>query len=87
MTLRAISRDYCCRYYTTEHSPRTEPDYYASSTFTATGAHRATVTVTWTATVTIAGLGTVPVQGTFTRTSPPYAFTVKQAVSQLESGG
>lgn len=81
-----VSRDYCCRYYTPDHSPRAEPDYYASYNFSATGSHTATVAVTWNATMTIAGLGTVPVDGSFTRTSPAYAFTVKQAVSQLESG-
>lgn len=81
-----VSRDYCCHYYTAERSPRAEPDYYASYNFTATGSHTATVAVTWNATMTIAGLGTVPVDGTFTRTSPAYAFIVKQAVSQLESG-
>ncbi len=82
-----ISRGYCCQYYTPAHSPRKNPDYYASHTFTDTGTHTATVTVTWTATMTIAGLGTVPVDGTFTRTSPAYPFAVKQARSQLESGG
>jgi len=86
-TTAAISRDYCCRYYTSEHSPRADPDYYASHTFEATGAHAATVTVTWSATMTISGLGTVPVDGTFTRASPACPFQVKQARSQLEDGG
>ncbi len=80
-----VSRDYCCRYYTADHSPRAEPDYYASYAFTATGTHTATVTVTWNAAMTIAGLGTIPVDGTFTRNSPTYTFAVKQAISQLES--
>ncbi len=82
-----IGRDYCCRYYTPNHSPRQNPDYYASNTFTTTGSHIATVTVTWQANVTISGLGTVPVDGTFTRDSPAYPFQVKQARSQLEAGG
>lgn len=82
-----ISRDYCCRYYTSEHSPRANPDYYASHTFDSTGSHTATVTVTWSATMTISGLGTVPVDGTFTRSSTAYPFQVKQARSQLENGG
>jgi len=83
----SISRDYCCRYYTAEHSPRADPDYYASHTFEATGSHTATVTVIWSATMTISGLGTVPVDGTFTRRSPAYPFQVKQARSRLENGG
>ena len=82
-----ISRDYCCQYYTPAHSPRADPDYYASHTFDRTGSHAATVTVTWSAVMSISGLGTVPVDGTFTRTSPSYPFEVKQARSQLESGG
>ena len=82
----SITRDYCCRYYTSAHSPRSNADYYASHTFDATGSHTATVTVTWSATMTIRGLGTLPVEGTFTRTSAPYPFQVKQARSQLESG-
>jgi len=82
----AVSRGYCCEYYTQARDPRDHPDTYASHTFTGTGTHTATVTVTWSATVTIAGLGTVPVDGTFTRTSPAHPFHVKQARAQLESG-
>ncbi len=82
-----ISRDYCCQFYTAAHSPRANPDYYASHSFDATGSHTATVTVTWSATMSISGLGTVAVDGTFTRASPAYPFQVKQARSQLESSG
>ncbi len=86
-TTTTVSRDYCCRYYASDHSPRIDPTYYAAHDFTDTGTHTATVTVNWTATMTITGLGTVPVDGTFTRTSRPYAFVVKEARAQIESGG
>lgn len=82
-----LSRGFCCRRYDPAHDPKTEPGYYAGYTFDALGAHTATVTVTWTATMTITGLGTVPVQGSFTRSSAPYPFQVKEARARLESNG
>jgi hypothetical protein len=83
----AVARDFCCRRYTGEHSPRADPSYYATYTFGNTGSHSVTATVSWSATMTVAGLGTVPVDGTFTRTSAPYTFPVEQARAQLEAPG
>ncbi len=80
-----LTTNYPGRAYQSGHSPRTEPDYYASHTFTQTGPHQLSVTVTWAATATIGGLGTVPIDGAITRTSPPVAIQVKQARAQLES--
>lgn len=80
-----LTQPFCCRRYDPAHDPKAEPGYYAAYTFHTLGAHTATVTVTWTATMTIAGLGTVPVQGRFSRSSPPYPFQVKEARARLES--
>ncbi len=76
--------DFPGRAYEPGRSPRQDPDYYASHTFTETGTYQLAVRVDWTATVTISGLGATPIDGVITRTSPALALTVKQARSQLE---
>lgn len=80
-----LRTDFPGRAYEQGRSPRKEPGYYASHTFSETGSHQLSVTIDWSATATIASIGTFDVDGFTPRTSPSVPIQVKQARSQLES--
>ena len=63
--------------------PADPPGRYVTHTFRSTGSHAVTVTTTWTATYTVAGLGTQPVPGSVTPTSPAVDLQVRQALSEI----
>lgn len=75
--------DFPGRRYDPAHDPRVDPGHYATHTFTTTGTHQLTCTVSWTATASITGLGDLPVPGAVQRTSAALAVQVREARAEL----